>query len=146
MLLTPGTRFGGYEVLEQLGTGGMGEVFRAYDEKLQRAVALKVLRTSEPGDQAARLLREARAAAALNHPGICTVYEVNEFDGRAYIAMELVAGEPLHRLIAAGSRLPTARVLEYARQIIDALAHAHEQGVLHRDLKTPNIVVTKAGR
>jgi eukaryotic-like serine/threonine-protein kinase len=126
----------------------MGEVYRAYDESLQRAVAVKVLRAADAGDDAAgaRLLREARAAAALNHPNICTVYEVSEHDGRAYIAMELVDGEPLHRAIPPGTGLPTERVLDIARQIASALAHAHDQGVLHRDLKAPNIAITKAGR
>ena len=143
-----GRQLGSYRIDALLGAGGMGEVYRAFDEKLQRTVAVKVL---PPGDAAdlsagARLLREARAAAALNHPHICTIHEVGEHEGRPYIAMELVEGAPLDRVVPAGSGLPTPDVLKYGLQIADALAHAHDSGVLHRDLKSPNIVITRAGR
>jgi serine/threonine-protein kinase len=142
-----GRLLGSYRVLALLGSGGMGHVYRAYDERLQRAVAIKLLKPSDaPGEGRSRLLREARAAAALNHPNICTVYDVGEVDGCAYIAMELVEGEPLHHAIPKGTGLPPERVVDYGRQIADALSHAHAQGVLHRDLKTLNIVVTPAGR
>ena len=126
----------------------MGEVYRAYDERLQREVAIKVLSASEPGDDAAgaRLLREARAAAALNHPNICTIHEVGEEDGRAFIAMELVEGQTLHEIVPPGTGLPLDRVFSYGLQIADALAHAHDRGVLHRDFKSQNIVITAAGR
>ena len=146
-MLTIGTRLGPYEIVAPLGAGGMGEVYRAYDEKLQREVAIKVLPASDADSAAAsaRLLREARAAAALNYPHICTVHEVGEHNGRAFIAMELVDGEPLHRLVPSGTGLPVDRVLTYGTQVAGALAHAHDRGVLHRDLKPQNIVITKAG-
>lgn len=142
-----GTTLGLYRIIERLGSGGMGEVYRAHDERLQRDVAVKLLPAASAGDEdaRARLLREARAAAALNHPHICTIYEVGEADGETYIAMELVDGSPLDRIIPAGG-LAQSDVFNYGLQIADALAHAHEKGVLHRDLKTANIMVTTAGR
>ena len=143
-----GRRLGSYRIISLLGAGGMGEVYRAYDEKLQRDVAIKVLPAADVHDPVAgaRLVREARAAAALNHPNICTVHEVGDHEGRAFIAMELVDGVPLQSVVPPGVGLPLDQVLNYGRQIADALAHAHERGVLHRDLKTANIVITKAGR
>ena len=125
----------------------MGEVYRAHDERLQRDVAIKVLPPSSVGDSAARsrLLREARAAAALNHPHICTVFEVGEESDQAFIAMELVEGQTLDTLIPVGG-LPLAQGLKYGVQIADAVAHAHERGILHRDLKAANVMVTPAGR
>ncbi len=136
-----------YKVTAKLGAGGMGEVYRARDEKLDRDVALKVLPPDSFHDATARarLLREAKAAAALNHPHICTIHEVGEAGGRAYIAMELVEGQPLSRRVALGA-LPGEQVLRYGRQIADALGHAHERGVIHRDLKCANVVVTGDGR
>jgi len=138
---------GHYRILEKLGAGGMGEVYRAHDEQLDRDVALKVLPVESFSDPAARarLLREARSAAALNHPHICTIHEVGEAEGQAYIAMELVAGR------TAGARLakepfPTEQVLRYGSQIADALAHAHEHQIVHRDLKSANVVITGDGR
>ncbi len=136
-----------YHVLEQIGAGGMGVVYRARDEQLQRAVALKILPASSFTDSTARarLLREARSAAALNHPHICTVYEVGEEEGQAYIAMELVEGTGLNARVAAGS-MPADEVTRLGAQLADALAHAHEHGIVHRDLKSANIVVTREGR
>ncbi len=142
-----GRTLGDYRIVDKLGAGGMGEVYRAHDAKLERDVALKVL----PGDRfaddtaRARLLREARAAARLNHPHICTVYEVGEADGQAFIAMELVEGEPLSARLARGP-LPAEQTARYALQLADALAHAHERGVVHRDFKSANVVVTPDGR
>jgi serine/threonine protein kinase len=143
-----GRQLGSYRIDSLLGTGGMGAVYRAYDERLRREVAIKVLTSSGSHDDAGRalLLREARAAAAVNHPNICTIHEVGEHDGQAFLAMELVDGEPLHRVIPPGVGLPVDRLLDYSVQIADALAHAHERGVLHRDLKSQNIVITKARR
>ena len=143
----PGDKLGAFEVLDPLGSGGMGEVYRAHDVRLQRHVALKLLPPAHAGDDEARarLLREARAAAALNHPHICTIYEVGEADGQVYIAMELVDGQPLDRCIPAQG-LPASTVHDYARQVVDAVAHAHASGILHRDLKTSNIMVTSDGR
>jgi eukaryotic-like serine/threonine-protein kinase len=142
MSLAAGARLGPYEVLGPLGAGGMGEVYRAHDVKLQRDVALKVLPPGALADPIAkaRLLREARLAASLNHPSICTVHDVDESDGRLYIAMELVDGRPLCDLIGKAG-LPSDRVLRYGEQIADALAHAHAHGIVHRDLKGANVLV-----
>ncbi|MGH2524217.1 MAG: serine/threonine-protein kinase, partial [Anaerolineales bacterium] len=136
-----------YKITAKLGAGGMGEVYRAHDEQLERDVALKVLPSSSFRDSAARarLLREARSAAALNHPHICTIHEVGEAEGQAYIAMELVEGQPLNLRLAGGA-LPPALVLRYGVQIADALSHAHEHQIVHRDLKSANVVVTPDGR
>ncbi|MCI0402311.1 MAG: serine/threonine protein kinase [Acidobacteria bacterium] len=146
-MLSPGTKLGHYKILAPIGAGGMGEVYRAHDEQLDRDVAIKVLPASHFSDDTARarLLREARAAAALNHPHICTIHEVGEADGQAYIAMELVEGRPLAEVIPRGG-LPVEQVLRYGSQIAGALAHAHERGIVHRDLKSGNVVITSDGR
>jgi TolB-like protein/predicted Ser/Thr protein kinase len=138
---------GKYRVVEEIGRGGMGIVYRAHDESLDRDVALKVLPASCFGDPAARarLLHEARTASQLNHPNICTIHEVGEAEGQAFIAMEFVAGEPLSVLLTAGP-LPAEKVLRYGLQLAEALGHAHERGVLHRDLKSANVVITSEGR
>ncbi|MGH9859821.1 MAG: protein kinase domain-containing protein, partial [Candidatus Acidiferrales bacterium] len=136
-----------YRILRKIGAGGMGEVYCAHDEQLDRDVALKVLPPGSFADEnaRARLLREARAAAGLNHPNICTVYEVGEAGGQAHIAMELIEGPCLSdRLQREG--LPAVAVLRYGMQIADALAHAHERRVIHRDLKTANVVITQDDR
>jgi TolB-like protein/tRNA A-37 threonylcarbamoyl transferase component Bud32/tetratricopeptide (TPR) repeat protein len=143
----PGERFAHYRIVEQLGKGGMGEVYRAHDEHLHRDVAIKVLppeSLDDPGARA-RLVREARAAAALSHPYICTVHEVGEADGRAYIAMELVDGQTLSERLESGA-LPAEQAVRYGIQLAEALGHAHDRGVLHRDLKSANVIVTPAGR
>jgi eukaryotic-like serine/threonine-protein kinase len=142
----PGERVGPYEIRGHVGTGGMGAVYRAYDARLQRDVALKFLHPSdEDGSSRARLLQEARAASALNHPNICTVFDVGEDAGRPYIALEYLEGEPLNRLLGAGG-LPAEVVTRYGIQIADALAHAHSRGIIHRDLKPGNIVTSADGR
>jgi TolB-like protein/Tfp pilus assembly protein PilF/predicted Ser/Thr protein kinase len=142
-----GKTLGHYRIMEKLGEGGMGVVFRAHDEQLDRDVALKVLPAATLADESARarLLREARAAAALNHPNICTIHEVGEADGQAYIAMEYVKGQPLSELVAS-QPLPVEEVLRYGQQIAGALGHAHQQGIVHRDLKSANVVITPEGR
>jgi TolB-like protein len=145
--LQPGVRLGSFEILAAIGAGGMGEVYRARDSKLERDIAIKVLPaelSDDPGRRN-RLLAEARAAAALNHPHICTVHQVGTIDGRAYLAMELVEGATLASLLSRGP-LPREQILVYGRQIADALAHAHARGVVHRDLKSANIMVTEDGR
>ena len=136
-----------YEVFEQLGAGGMGAVFRARDTRLGRDVALKLLPATLFADQDARrrLEQEARLASSLNHPNICTIYEVGESGDETYVAMELVGGGPLSAKIPPGG-LPPETVLRYGTEIADALAHAHEHGVLHRDLKAANIAITADGR
>jgi serine/threonine protein kinase len=142
-----GAQLGSYTILSRLGAGGMGEVYRAHDTKLGRDVALKVLARdlADDPERGIRLLREARAAASLNHPNICTIYEVGETEGLAYIAMEVVEGEPLSSRLHNGP-LPSHEVVRYGLQLADALAHAHERGIVHRDLKSANVMVTPEGR
>jgi eukaryotic-like serine/threonine-protein kinase len=136
-----------YRILEKIGEGGMGVVYRAHDDRLGRDVALKFLPPELLADESARdlLIHEARAASALNHPNICTVYDIGQSGGRDYIVMEYVKGVPLARQIRE-SGLPDQTVIRNGEQIADALAHAHEHGVIHRDLKTSNIMVTPEGR
>lgn len=136
-----------YRILEKIGEGGMGVVYRAHDDRLARDVALKFLPPPLVADKAARdlLIREARAASALNHPNICTVYDIGRADGRDYIVMEFVKGAPLASQIREGG-LPDETVIGYGEQIADALAHAHEHGIIHRDLKSSNIMITPDGR
>ena len=144
MSLEAGQKLANYELLEWIAKGGMGEVWKAYDPTLQRTVAIKVL-LDRARDTGATPLDEARAASALNHPHICTIYEVGEADGQSFIAMEYVEGKPLSELIPAEGLSPE-NVIRYGTQIADALAHAHEHGIVHRDLKSQNVVVTPEGR
>ena len=141
-----GQVLGHYRIDAKIGEGGMGVVYRARDEFLHRDVALKVLsKGTVPTDSAREyLLHEARSSSALSHPNICTIYEVSEFNGELYIVMELVEGKPLNTLIA-GEGLPVESVLRYGVQIAGALSHSHSRSVIHRDLKSSNIVVTSAG-
>ena len=152
LILSPGETFGAYTILGSLGRGGMGEVYRARDNRLGREVALKVL-PDDAADDPERIRRfeqEARAASALNHPNIVVIYEPGEAvpAGRdrpvRFLAMELLDGEPLNALLMGG-RLPIKRTLDYACQIADGLSRAHESGIVHRDLKPSNIVVTRDG-
>jgi Tol biopolymer transport system component len=146
MTLTPGARFGAYEVVAKLGEGGMGEVYRARDPRLQRDIALKVLPDAVAGDaeRLARFDREARALAALNHPNIATIHGLEESDGHRALVMELVPGETLAARTARGP-MPAADVIRLAAQIVDALDAAHGKGIVHRDLKPANIIVTTDG-
>ncbi|MBI4466247.1 MAG: serine/threonine protein kinase, partial [Acidobacteria bacterium] len=136
-----------YRVTAKLGEGGMGAVYRAQDEKLQRAVALKFLPADLVADRQGRerLLKEARAASRLNHPNIATIYEVGEAGETPFIAMELVGGESLKQTLLRGA-LPAAQLLEVARQIAEGLNEAHQAGVLHRDIKPANIMLDTKGR
>ena len=147
VVLKAGTHVGSFEILAPLGAGGMGEVYRAHDPRLEREVALKVLPAETLSDESARtrLLREARMASKLNHPNICTIYEVGEADGQAYIAMELVSGEALSERLS-GERMVVDEALRLGRQMADALAHAHSNGVVHLDFKSGNVVITPEGR
>ncbi|MBV9887328.1 MAG: protein kinase [Acidobacteria bacterium] len=136
-----------YRIVSSLGAGGMGEVYRATDTKLQRDVALKVLPpdTAADPDRFARFQREARAVAALNHPHIVTIFSVEESDGIHFLTMELVEGQSLDRLTHPGG-LPAAQIIEIAKAVADALSAAHEKGIVHRDLKPANVMVTHDGR
>jgi serine/threonine protein kinase/Tol biopolymer transport system component len=146
MPLPPGTKLGPYEIVAPLGAGGMGEVFRARDTRLNRAVAIKILTQgiAEAPEVRQRFEREARAVSSLNHPHICALYDVGHQDGIEYLVMEYIEGETLAARIAKGP-LPTADLLRYASQIADALDKAHRQGIVHRDLKPGNVMLTKSG-
>src|SRR6476620_997597 len=147
MTIAPGSRVGPDEVLAPLGAGGMGEVWRARDSRLDRSVAIKVLLEEffEDRDRVARFEREAKALAALNHPGIAAVHSFEAVEGRHILVMELVEGESLDGKIAAGP-VPLDEALPIAQQIAEALEAAHEKGIIHRDLKPANVMVTADGR
>src|SRR5262245_23300127 len=146
MPLTRGTRLGPYEIVAPLGAGGMGEVFRARDTRLDRHVAVKVLpqHLSANPDVRARFEREAKAISSLNHPHICTLHDVGREGDTDYLVMELVEGETLAHRIAKGA-MSTAEVLKIGGQIADALDRAHRAGIVHRDLKPGNVMLTKSG-
>src|SRR5208337_3204965 len=134
--LSPGARFGSYEILQPLGSGGMGEVYRAKDTRLEREVAIKTLlldRCSQP-EALSRFEQEARSACALNHPNIVTIYELGQVNGTCFIAMELVDGETVRSLLGAAA-IPFRKLVAIAAQIADGLAKAHEIGIVRRDLK-----------
>ena len=145
--LSAGAQLGPYQIIETIGAGGMGRVYKARDTRLRREVALKLLPPEHLADpeHKQRLMREARAASALNHPGIVTVYEIGSDRGVDYIAMELVEGQSLAQLMKA-KRLLITRALDYAIEIAGALAKAHGAGIIHRDLKPANIMITIDGR
>ena len=141
-----GTVLGHCRVVGKIGEGGMGIVYRAYDEVLHRDVAVKVLKKVPSLDISTRqnLLQEARASSSLAHPNICTIHEVGETHGDLYIVMELVEGKSLH-VLSGELGLAPETVLRYGVQVASALARAHDRGIVHRDLKTANIVVTPEG-
>jgi serine/threonine protein kinase/Tfp pilus assembly protein PilF len=136
-----------YRILEKLGEGGMGVVYKAEDTKLKRAVALKFLPAHllESDENKARFIREARAAASLSHPNICTIYEFDEFDGQAFIAMEYLEGLSLKQKVASGP-LPLAEILDIASQVAEGLQKAHAEGITHRDIKPANVMITTDGQ
>jgi len=145
-MFSSGSRLGPYEILAPLGAGGMGQVYRARDTRLAREVAVKVLPEEVSGDRSrlSRFEKEARAASALNHPNIVTIYEIGSEASTFYIAMERVDGQTLREILAGGP-IPTKKLLGIAAQIADGLARAHEAGIVHRDLKPENVMVTKDG-
>src|SRR6266542_363211 len=145
-MLGAGSRLGPYEIVAPLGVGGMGEVYRARDGRLGREIALKVLPTDVAGDtdRRSRFEQEARAASALAHPNIITVYDVGESDSMVWIAMELVEGRTVRDLLASGP-LPARRALEIGTQVAEGLAAAHAAGIVHRDLKPENLILSRDG-
>src|SRR6202171_3970139 len=141
MLISPGEKLGPYEIVAPIGAGGMGEVFRAKDTKLDREVAIKVLPSALARDpeRLTRFEREAKVLASLNHPNIAQIYGIEESSSGRALVMELVPGETLT------GRLPLETALHYAKQIAEALEAAHEKGIIHRDLKPANIKITPGG-
>jgi len=146
MTLTAGTRLGPYEILAPVGAGGMGEVYKAQDTRLERTVAIKVLnsRLSESTEVRQRFEREAKTISRLSHPHICALFDVGQADGTEYLVMEYLEGETLTQRLARGP-LPTEQVLRYGIEMAEALDQAHRQGIVHRDLKPGNVMVTKSG-
>src|SRR5450755_4735020 len=146
MALTSGTKLGPYEIIAPLGAGGMGEVYQARDTRLDRTVAIKILpaQLSEDASRRQRFEREAKVISSLNHPHICTLYDIGRQDGVDFIVMEFIEGITLAARLEKGP-LPTAEVLEYGIQLSSALDKAHRNGVTHRDLKPGNIILTKSG-
>src|SRR5262252_3852543 len=145
MGLAPGTKLGPYEVVSPLGAGGMGEVYRARDTRLGRDVAIKILPKEMSADatRKQRFEREAKTISSLNHPNICTLHDIGSQDGVHYLVMECVEGETLAKRLEKGP-LPLEQVLKYGAQIADALDKAHQSGVVHRDLKPGNIMLTSS--
>ena len=147
MSLTPGQRLGPYEITAPLGAGGMGEVFRARDTKLDREVAIKVLPAELARDEErlARFRREAHLLAALNHPNVAAIHGLDEADGKPFLVLELVPGEDLAQRLKRGP-IPLDEALPIARQVAEALEEAHEKGIVHRDLKPANVKLTPDGK
>src|SRR5438105_3651114 len=150
MRIARGVTLGPYEVLTHIGAGGMGDVWRARDKRIGRDVAVKVLPDSYASgdDRVRRFEQEARAAGALNHPGLVTIFDVGTFEGSPYIVMEMLEGETLRDALGdvTPTPLPMRRTIDYAIQITSALAVAHEKGIIHRDLKPENLFITTDGR
>ncbi|MEO6324862.1 MAG: serine/threonine-protein kinase, partial [Thermoanaerobaculia bacterium] len=146
MTLSAGARLGPYEIGSPLGAGGMGEVYKAKDTRLDRAVAIKVLPShlSSDPDLRARFEREARVVSSLNHPHICTLHDIGHQDGVDFLVMEFLDGETLSDRLIKGA-LPLEQALRFGIQIADALDRAHRAGVVHRDLKPGNVILTKSG-
>src|SRR2546427_5501186 len=147
MALTSGTKLGPYEIVAPLGAGGMGEVYRARDTRLERTVAIKILPAafSSDADRLQRFEHEARVLSSLNHPNLLAIHDVGAQDGVHYLVSEFLEGQTLREKMGAGL-LPQRKVTEYALEIAKGLAAAHEKGIVHRDLKPENVFVTRDGR
>src|SRR5215471_17840876 len=147
MALSSGEKLGPYEIVAQIGAGGMGEVYQAKDPRLGRDVAIKVLPAtmSQDVDRLRRFEQEAKAAGVLNHPNITAVYDIGSHEGAPYVVQELLEGETLRAELAAG-RFSARKAIDYALQIAQGLGAAHEKGIVHRDLKPENLFVTNDGR
>src|SRR5262249_53253572 len=145
--IAPGQQLGSYEILSLLGKGGMGEVYRARDNKLNREVAIKILpaKFSNDEERVARFHREAQSIAALNHPNIAAIYELSEVKATRFLVLELVEGETLAERSSRGA-LPTSEAIHIAKQILEALEAAYEKGIVHRDLKPANVKITPDGK
>src|SRR5437764_15165618 len=146
MALAAGTRLGAYEILGQIGAGGMGEVYRARDTRLERTVAIKVLNSAlvASPELRARFEREAKIISQLQHPHICVLHDVGSENGAEYLVMEFLDGEALAEKVKRGP-LPANELLKIAIEIADALSRAHKAGIIHRDLKPGNVMLTKSG-
>jgi eukaryotic-like serine/threonine-protein kinase len=146
MSLAPGTKLGPYEIGASLGAGGMGEVYRARDSRLERDVAIKILPSHLSSDpiRKQRFEREAKTISGLNHPHICVLYDIGSQDGIDYLVMECIEGESLSQRLEKGA-LPTDQVLRLGAELADALDKAHRSGIVHRDLKPANVILTKNG-
>src|SRR3989454_11294950 len=147
MALTAGTKLGRYEIRSKIGAGGMGEVYLAQDTKLDRKVALKILpaEVTSHRDPIERFVREAKAAAALNHPNIAQVYEISESEGTQFIAMEYIEGETMRSLLAH-EKMELKRAVEFVAQVASGLAAAHKEGIVHRDIKPENLMVARTSQ
>src|SRR5271170_7767211 len=147
MTVLPGSKIGPYEVVAQIGAGGMGEVYRARDSRLGRDVAIKVLPASFSADpdRLQRFAQEARSAAALSHPNILAIFDIGEDKGAPYVVSELLEGETLRDRLRNGP-VSSRKAIDHARQIASGLAAAHEKGIVHRDLKPENLFITNDGR
>src|SRR3984957_3763041 len=148
MALAKGTKLGSYEVVAQIGAGGMGEVYQAHDTKLGRDVAIKVLPEAFAHDpeRLSRFQREAKMLAALNHPNIATIHGLEQSGGTSYLVMELVSGDTLQQRVKRDGAIPIDEALAIAKQIAEALEAAHEKGIIHRDLKPANVKLTPEGK
>src|SRR5438067_10156683 len=147
MTIPAGTKLGRYEIRSKIGEGGMGEVYRAYDPKMNREIAIKILPAAFSADKGrlARFEQEAQAAGTLNHPNILVIHHIGIHNGAPYIVSELLEGETLRERMA-GTALPQRKAIDYALQIAKGLAAAHEKGIVHRDMKPDNVFVTNDGR
>src|SRR5260370_503232 len=136
-----------YRIVSKIGAGGMGEVYLAQDTKLDRKVAIKFLHEefSKDADKLGRFIQEAKAASALNHPNILTVYEIGKVDGKNYISTELIDGKPLREHLSQNEALPLNTILKIGVQVAEALSAAHQAGIIHRDIKPENIMLRQDG-